>query len=208
MTPVAWHQEAVVPLPRSAAVASPADQLTLMGEPRPVGLPAEVWHALLSNPDVVARFERKRFRARGGQCWPWLGAVSSCGHGAFRAATLPGTSRGIVGAHQFAYQLAYGVIFRFGWSGVEDPVICHRCDSHGCTNPDHLRLGTIAENAAEWAQRHRDPTGPLADVRGAAGRTRAIADAVRVGLAARESREQIEERIRTAEAEGRPFTLW
>ncbi len=53
------------------------------------------------------------------------------------------------------------------WSDAEDPVLCHRCDSHGCVNPHHLRLGIAAENRAEWAHRRRDLGGPLADVRGA-----------------------------------------
>jgi hypothetical protein len=45
-------------------------------------------------------------------------------------------------------------------------------------------------------------------VRGAAGRTRAIAAAVRIGLANRETSERIDERIRVAEAAGSPLTLW
>lgn len=74
-------------------------------------------------------------------------------------------------------------------------VVCHQCDSHGCTNPGHLRLGTNTENRAEWAARHRNPTGPLADVRGAAGRTRAIAEAILAGLTRGESTQMIEQRI-------------
>ncbi|WP_211265871.1 hypothetical protein [Actinacidiphila oryziradicis] len=77
------------------------------------------------------------------QCRPWLAAVSSTGHGSFRAASLPGASRrGTVPAHLFAYQLANGVIPQLGRSGAEDPVLCHRCDSHGCTNAAHLSLGS------------------------------------------------------------------
>jgi hypothetical protein len=79
---------------------------------------------------------------------------------------------------------------------------------HGCTNPAHLRLGGAAQNRAEWVHRHRDPTGPLADLRGAAGRTRAIATAVRAGLAAEGTQREIEERIRAAETEGLPLTFW
>jgi hypothetical protein len=158
---------------------------------------------------VVGRFEDKRYTRGDQQCWPWLAAVSSTGHGSFRAASLPGTSRrGTVPAHLFAFQLANGVISRLGWSGAEDPVLCHRCDSHGCTNAGHLSLGTNAQNRAEWVQRHRDPGGPLADVRGAAGRTRAIAAAVRTGLALGEPPHLIDERIHVAERAGLPLTLW
>ncbi|MFF9071917.1 hypothetical protein ACF1A9_06295 [Streptomyces sp. NPDC014872] len=78
----------------------------------------------------------------------------------------------------------------------------------GCVNPAHLRLGTNAENRAEWAQRHRNPHGPLADLRGAAGRARAVATAIRAGITAGEEPAQIEQRIEAARDEGQPLTLW
>ncbi|MFI6157308.1 hypothetical protein ACIBCA_32010 [Kitasatospora sp. NPDC051170] len=203
------------PLPLGGVVALSApgldrgEQLALLGPPQVVRIPADLWRSWLADPAVVDRFEAKRYRRAGVSCWPWLGAVSSTGHGSFRAASLPGRSRrGTVPAHLFAFQLANGVIPRLGWSGAEDPVVCHTCDSHGCSNPVHLRLGTALENRAEWALRHRDPAGPLADLRGPAGRTRAIAGAVRRGLAHGEAPERIEEHIRAAERDGLPLTLW
>jgi hypothetical protein len=108
----------------------------------------------------------------------------------------------------FAYRLEHGVIPRLGWSREGDPCLCHRCDEASCVNPGHLRLGTNTENRAEWAQRHRNPHGPLADLRGAAGRGRAVAVAVRAGISAGESAEGIEERIRAARHAGQPLTLW
>lgn len=138
-----------------------------------------------------------------------MGAVSSTGHGSFRATSLPGpTRRGTVSAHLFAYQLAHGVIPRLGWSDTEDAVICHQCDFAGCTNPKHMRLGTNATNRFEYFIRRGNLTSPLADVRGAAGRTRAIASAIRTGLAHDEDARTIERRIRDAETAGHPLTLW
>ncbi|MEY9968550.1 hypothetical protein ABIA33_006634 [Streptacidiphilus sp. MAP12-16] len=193
-----------IPPPAHASI-----QLSLLGQPVPIRQPAQLWRAWLGDPQIVERFEAKRYQREHQPCWPWLAAVSDTGHGSFRAASLPGASRrGTVPAHLFAFQLANGVIPRLGWSGTEDPVLCHSCDSHGCTNPAHLRLGTSAQNRAEWAQRHRNPGGPLADLRGAAGRTRAIAAAVRTGLALGETRELIDERIHAAEQNGLPLTLW
>ena len=137
----------------------------------------------------------------------WRGVFA--GHGSFRAASLPGpTRRGTVPAHLFAYQLAYGVIPRLGWSGADDAVICHQCDFAGCTNPAHMRLGTNTTNRAEYFARRRNLASPLADIRGAAGRTRAIAAAIRAGLANHEDAASIETRIRAAEAAGVPSTLW
>jgi len=187
---------------------SGSEQLSLLGRPVPVRVPVELWRTLLNDEGVVARFEVKRY-VREGRCWPWLNAVSSTGHGSFRAASLPGPSRrGTVPAHLFAYQLAHGVIDRPGWTAAQDPVVCHSCDFHGCTNPAHLRLGTASENRAEWVLRRGNPHGPLADTRGAAGRTRAVAQAVRAGLAAGEPPERIEQLIRAAEEAGLPLTLW
>ena len=110
-------------------------------------------------------------------------------------------------AHVFAYQLAYGVIRRAGFPAI-DPVLNHQCDFAGCTNPNHLRLGTHATNRVDYLARRSNLVGPLADVRGAAGRTRAIAAAVRAGLKNHEDPMSIERRIRVAEQDGRPITLW
>ena len=191
------------------APAVAGEQLVLIGQPRPIRVPERRWRSWLDDPIVVMRFETKRYKRSNGLCWPWIGAVSSTGHGSFRAASLPGPSRrGTVPAHLFAYQLAYGVIPRLGWSGVEDAVICHQCDFAGCTNPTHMRLGTQTINRAEYLARRMNLAGPLADVRGAPGRTRAIAAAIRIGLEKHEGAATIERRIHAAELAGLPLTLW
>jgi hypothetical protein len=159
-----------------------AEQLVLIGQPRPVRIPEGRWRSWLDDPEVVARFESKRYRRADDLCWVWMAAVSSTGHGSFRAASLPGpTRRGTVPAHLFAYQLEHGVIPRLGWSSGEDAVICHQGDFAGCANPGHMRLGTNATNRVEYFARRRNLANPLADVRGAAGRTRAVAAAIRTG---------------------------
>ena len=119
-----------------------------------------------------------------------------------------GAGRGTVPAHLFAYQLSYGAIPRLGWSSAEDAVICHQCDFAGCTNPAHMRLGTHAANRFEYVTRRRILANPLADVRGAAGRARAIAAVIRTGLANHEDAASIERRILNGEAAGVPLTLW
>jgi hypothetical protein len=181
----------------------------LIGQPRPIRVPQKRSQSWLDDPVVVARFEAKRYKRAHGLCWVWIGGVSSTGHGSFRAASLSGPiRRGTVPAHLFAYQLAHGVIPRLGWSGAEDAVICHQCDFAGCTNPAHMRLGTNSTNRAEYIARRKNVASPLADVRGAAGRTRAIAAAIRTGLANDEDTDSIEKRIRAAEIAGLPLTLW
>lgn len=203
--------DAPSPLPGmpDSAPALRAFQMTLIGQPQPVRIPERLWRSLLDNPAVVSRFESKRFRRRREQCWPWIGGVSSTGHGSFRAASLPGPSRrGTVPAHLFAYQLEDGVISRLGWSNTDDAVLCHQCDFAGCTNPAHMQLGTNRSNRSEYELRRRNIASPLADVRGPAGRTRAIATAIRTGIEQNVGVDVIEERIAAAEAAGRPLSLW
>ncbi len=97
---------------------------------------------------------------------------------------------------------------RLGWSGTDDAALCHQCDFAGCVNPAHMRLGTNHLNRTEYHLRRRNLASPLADVRGPAGRTRAIAAAIRMGLADHELPHVIETRIASAEAAGMPLTLW
>ncbi|GCB59541.1 MULTISPECIES: hypothetical protein [Rhodococcus erythropolis group] len=203
--------DAPSPLPGmpDSTPALPAFQMTLIGQPQPVRIPERRWRSWLDDPAVVSRFESKRFRRCRDQCWPWIGGVSSTGHGSFRAASLPGPSRrGTVPAHLFAYQLEYGVISRLGWSNTDDAVLCHQCDFAGCTNPTHMRLGTNRSNRSEYELRRRNIASPLADVRGPAGRTRAIAAAIRSGVEQNVANDVIDERIAAAEAAGRPLSLW
>ncbi|MDV6278798.1 hypothetical protein R3Q06_36140, partial [Rhodococcus erythropolis] len=87
--------DAPLPLPGMPTVMSelPTLQMTLIGQPQPVRIPERLWRSWLDNPAVVARFESKRYRRDQNRCWPWIGGVSSTGHGSFRAASLPGPSR-------------------------------------------------------------------------------------------------------------------
>ena len=203
--------DASLPLPGmpTSTPTPSAFQMTLIGQPQPLRIPERLWRSWLDDPAVVSRFESKRYRRRQHQCWPWIGVVSSTGHGSFRAASLPGPSRrGTVPAHLFAYQLEYGVISRLGWSNTDDAVLCHQCDFAGCTNPAHLLLGTNRSNRNEYELRRRNIASPLADVRGPAGRTRTIAAAIRIGIEQNIGVDNIEEHITAAEAAGRPLALW
>ncbi len=209
-----FHSEGLFPLtavggPAGAGRPEAPEQLALLGEPSPVRIPATQWAAWLSDPRTAERYRSKVYRTslKHG-CWFWIAGISSTGHGSFRAASLPGRSRrGTVPAHLFGYQAAYGVIPRLGWSS-DSPTVCHTCDNHSCQQPAHLRLGNPAENRAEWAARRRTPGSPLADLRGPAGRSRAIGTAIRAGLANGETEPEIIRRIHLAANAGQPLGLW
>lgn len=155
----------------------------LIGQPRPIRVPRSIGsHG--STTQSSSRGSRRSATSAHMACVGY--GLAGCRQQVTdrsRAASLSGPiRRGTVPAHLFAYQLAHGVIPRLGWSGAEDAVICHQCDFAGCTNPAHMRLGTNSTNRAEYIARRKNVASPLADVRGAAGRTRAIAAANRTGL--------------------------
>ena len=83
-------------------------------------------------------------------CWEWIGPVSQNGYGNFSR----GRKReGCVRAHRFSWELHNGLI-------PDGMMVCHRCDNPTCVRPDHLFLGTIAENNRDCARKGRTYTGP------------------------------------------------
>lgn len=52
-------------------------------------------------------------------------------------------------AHRVAYELHHGIKL------PKDKVVMHTCDNPPCCNPDHLKLGTYADNNKDKAQKGR-----------------------------------------------------
>ena len=67
-----------------------------------------------------------------GCCWQWLGKPMSTGYGEFRMGERRST-------HVWAYLLSKGKI-------PDDLHVRHMCHNKLCCNPDHLVIGTHAEN--------------------------------------------------------------
>lgn len=70
----------------------------------------------------------------GDGCWPWQGCRHPYGYG-----RLHWKEQGTLYAHRVAWELAYGPI-------PEGKQVLHKCDSPPCCRPDHLFLGTAADN--------------------------------------------------------------
>ncbi len=79
-------------------------------------------------------------------CYLWTGRLNAGGYG-----TLKYAGRSLL-AHRAAWTEKHGPIP----AGLK---ICHRCDMPSCVNPDHLWLGTQADNIADCVQKGRVPIG-------------------------------------------------
>jgi len=154
-------------------------QLALIGAG---GLPTpRLWETWLAQKATTARFTAKVHHRDPDACWFWIGALSSDGHGRLRVGSRPAGTSWVVTAHVFAYQHAHGLCVERLMS--DDVVIRHRCDEASCQNPGHLLIGTAADNTGDYRLRRYRIGGPLADLRGTAGRAIAIRHAILAALA-------------------------
>lgn len=78
----------------------------------------------------------------GGGCWEWTKKRMESGYG------MTSELRKTLLAHRVAYELSKGPI-------PEGLVVRHSCDNPPCCNPDHLLLGTYADNTEDAVSRNR-----------------------------------------------------
>lgn len=71
------------------------------------------------------------------ECWPWLGYRRPSGHGLTSHQGIP------CNASRKAWILTHGII-------KDGLCVNHRCDNAACCNPDHLYLGTRADNMYDY----------------------------------------------------------
>ena len=75
-------------------------------------------------------------------CWLWNGAKFENGYGAFSYRNKT------VRAHRWSYNYWVGPI-------PDGLLVCHRCDTPACVNPDHLFVGTQRDNLDDREQKGR-----------------------------------------------------
>lgn len=98
----------------------------------------------LSDYPVTERM-RRRFWAKVNKtesCWEWEASFGFADYGKFRVGPT------YVSAHRVAYYIEYG---KFN----EELLVCHKCDNPKCVRPDHLFLGTDADNGRDKMKKGR-----------------------------------------------------
>lgn len=114
--------------------------------------------AHLSYLTIEERFWARVEKTEGG-CWIWKGRI------------LPRKEYGVfeyrdrgrkvaAQVHRFSYELAHGKIVGHVPGDAEHEIcVLHRCDNPPCVNPDHLWLGTDADNIADCIAKGRNSRG-------------------------------------------------
>lgn len=115
-------------------------------------------------PTTEERFWQHVDKGDGSGCWVWTGAYAK-----ERTRPLPygafcyrlGGKRVWIMAHRFSWEMHNGKI-EGHVPGDQDKEICvlHKCDNTRCVRPDHLFLGTDADNIADCIAKGRNSRGP------------------------------------------------
>ncbi len=84
---------------------------------------------------IKERFESK-YQKVSSRCWEWTACLNNDGYGEFWDTNC------LIRAHRFSYELYVDTIP----TGI---CVLHKCRNRKCVNPEHLYLGTRADNLCD-----------------------------------------------------------
>lgn len=85
-------------------------------------------------------------------CWLWTYRINEWGYGFFSTGSDKTKTRKKFYAHRYSYELFKGPI-------PKGLLVCHSCDTPACVNPDHLWVGTDADNNKDCTSKGRNKPG-------------------------------------------------
>jgi HNH endonuclease len=102
----------------------------------------------MSGLDLPKRLEDKILTEPNSGCWLWIGSRFNTGYGQ----AWDGALKRLALAHRQVYEVLVGPI-------PEGKKLLHSCDNPCCVNPDHLSIGSQADNLADMRRKRRHAFG-------------------------------------------------
>lgn len=100
--------------------------------------------------EVSLRFSKHGWSISDAGCWEWNGSRNNQ-RGGYGQLNFRGKIKMV---HRLAYELWVGPI-------PQGKIVCHSCDNPPCINPEHLFIGTHADNAQDKVKKGRARGGSL-----------------------------------------------
>jgi len=96
------------------------------------------------DPDesIKEKLDKYTIKSDGDKCWSWCGYIDKNGYARVNI------KRKQKLAHRISWETRRGKI-------PQGMIVRHLCDNPVCTNPDHLKLGTLQDNSNDCSNKNR-----------------------------------------------------